>query len=319
MTYIFSEVRSLMQKKAFCTQDRKAFDHLMKESYHADLEKHQGVIVPYLQGFSHLFKYSHGKVGNMAALIESTKYEESTMWTYVAACIEDPFSVEIVVSKPEMLRVVWYTLGSGSIGWAGAEVLREARNLVNVRRLDLYHKGFDASCMESLCSSKYLGNLESLTVSGNAIGNLGLEYLKTSKFFSTLEVLDISSCDIGSQGLSTLSESPLVSLKSLTLKINEVRDVDLLRLMEGPLSQTLEELDVSYTNIHDSVIPELINLLQKSSIKTLHLGGNGLNLNLLIEVQAQVPSVKIVCYQSDGVYFWDHLNLQSDPRLQRNS
>jgi len=65
--------------------------------------------------------------------------------------------------------------------------------------------------VESLCSSRYLANLNTLVLRGNLVGDLGARLLASCERLPNLQTLDLSQNLLGDVGAEALARSPFLT------------------------------------------------------------------------------------------------------------
>lgn len=189
--------------------------------------------------------------------------------------------------------------------WSGDPARKLSRRLA-----DAVHANtapFGEGAFADLMSSKLLGSLERLDVSGYDVGDSGLRAISSSKHAETLESLGLANTRITGGAGETLAR--MRSLESLDLSFNDRLEISLLdlvsievlsRLTKLELNQTpiglegaqalaahgaaLEVLDLRYTDIGGEGVRALERAAWSKNLRGFKLSGDGLGDEVLLSL-----------------------------------
>jgi uncharacterized protein (TIGR02996 family) len=135
--------------------------------------------------------------------------------------------------------------GQSLLGDAGARALAESHSLTRLRALTLSGCGITHLGMRSLGAAPFAGELASLDLDDNNLGNEGAEAL-ASAAWPGLRKLSLRYDAIGARGAIALASSPgLAGLVQLDLIGNSLTDAGVKALAQSPHLKRLRTLNVS--------------------------------------------------------------------------
>jgi uncharacterized protein (TIGR02996 family) len=165
------------------------------------------------------------------------------------------------------------------------ERLAYAPLLSTVRVLSAPNCNLGVEGFRCLIGSPHLGNLKSLRMSSNSIGNSGIEVLVEAASLTSLTELDLSNWGdagrynedpvINANGLKALAAWPgLAGLRSLRLSGNNVDRSGLQSLLESPRIVGLKELELRNTGLVGQAMLEFGFSRPEMQLDVLDLGVN---------------------------------------------
>lgn len=171
---------------------------------------------------------------------------------------------KLVESLKNNTHIQYLVLSYNNIGDKRAKALA---SLTNIKSLDLAVNQIGPEGAKFLARGKF----ETLSLSGNYIGNEGIAAFRDN---ATLLRLEADECGIGTEGIKQLltNNTKLVELK---LKGNHLTDLGIAAL---PENSKLEILDLSFNSINLQSIKCLVN---NFSLKILGLSSNYLKANII--------------------------------------
>jgi uncharacterized protein (TIGR02996 family) len=149
-----------------------------------------------------------------------------------------------VLSAVEDLDLSENNLGAEAIG------VFAAAHLPNLRSLRLSRTRPEESGVRSLCDSRFLSDIRSLSLAGNNLYSPVGALLAGSEALANLRVLDLSDNRLGNEGTISLAGCPyLGNLAHIDLSENQIGDEGALAIHESPHLGDIVFLNISRNNI----------------------------------------------------------------------
>lgn len=159
-------------------------------------------------------------------------------------------------------------------GDRACRTLAAANNLRMLERLRMPSGEITADGLEALLGSESLASLRYLDVSGNKLGPSAGRVLRKARR-APLQSLDLSSVGLDAAGLSELLQSPLIEgLDELNVSGNELGDVGAAALAAAPSLQGLKSLNLAHTEMTEQGALSLAASTSLRSLRSLDLSGN---------------------------------------------
>lgn len=142
--------------------------------------------------------------------------------------------------------------------------------------LALQSNWLEARDAKHLVKSDCWGALKRLDLHNNNLGPAGAKVLAKASALSNIEELELGYNNIGAAGLEALVKSKnFPRLRRLGLRSN-IRDKELLALVDTPLMNQLEELDLRGSWITDETLSALVHSPTCSNLRSLDMISNKL-------------------------------------------
>ena len=147
-----------------------------------------------------------------------------------------------------------------------------AAHLRQLRLLKLLACDLDEPALLRLAHATFLGQLEELNLSNNALGHSGVEPLLSAQPMPKLRVLSLSRCDLRTRAIRALAEArSLRGLEVLDLSANPIKPEGFWALARSSALRGLRSLDLSSTDPDDDALIELLESPVMSTVQDLGL------------------------------------------------
>ena len=178
---------------------------------------------------------------------------------------------------PELARIEQLEL-CGVISDLGLHRLAECPYLKGLESLDVSMNDMGLDGARALAGSSALPSLRQLSLSNNAIENLGFQsHMRVTCSGAIWSSLDVGSCDIGIDGLrGAAKEFRLRNLTELDLSGNQMDRPAIAVLARGPFSGRLRALHLQAADLNSTAIQPLTDSLAFTGLRTLDLRQNHL-------------------------------------------
>jgi hypothetical protein len=184
---------------------------------------------------------------------------------------------------------LWASANTQGIGEVTLlELLNEAES-DSFRSVSIRDQRITAKAVTAIMTSPSTAGLNTLTLSGNPLGDEGLQVLAESPRLNQIEYLLLQDVDATPQGIALLAASPYLRPKSLALGWQSVGDEGASALAKA---SGIQDLRLESAEIGEA---GAVALLEKGQAGSINLIGNPIHLESLGSISPQIQGLNLEC------------------------
>ena len=191
----------------------------------------------------------------------------------------DADGAKVVADTPAFARLEQLSFAGGhyssnQIGAEGASVLSQSPHLGELQSLNLGFNHVGDAGFEAITKSRTLQRLSGLYLQANDISRESFVYFSLSPFLHQLKSLDLSHNQLCDHAVERLVLAAPEALEVLWLYHNPITDRGARMLANAPMSAHLTELNLAQTGLTDEGAQSLLDSVYLTSLDQLFLGLN---------------------------------------------